>query len=443
MDSEKRIEIMKIKIINSLVIFFFLVASKSYSQGPEHPRGIVSMPKFNFEALTFSGEESGAEKLDVLIEIPYEALQFIKEGENFTARFEITVTINDTTENMVNEKFWRETIRVVDYEKTVSSKISYVNQKTFQLAPGSYIVSVNVKDMETENPVQQKKKVTVQPYSRLKFAVSDIMIASAVVTESTSVIVTPKISGSVGGSIDSFYVYFDVYNRTGADSAVISLIIKNMKNAVVRSDTFGQKLNDPAQGVYRVLKTDALIAGDYILELACYPYLDSIKGVSKTEVARANRRFSVRWKGMPLSITDLDLAIEQLMYITDRKDIDEMRQASPEKKRELFQRYWKSKDPTPQTERNEIMEEYYARVAYANAHFSYYLEGWKTDMGMIYILFGAPSNIERHPFEMNTKPYEIWSYYEQNREFIFVDVSGFGEYKLQNMDWDIRGIKPR
>jgi GWxTD domain-containing protein len=431
------------RIFTSLIILSFLTALPGFSQGPERPPGPGVTPKFYFEALSFSANESGVERLDVLVEIPYEALQFIKEGDNFTSRCEITITVYDSSETLVNEKFWRETIRVKDYEKTVSSSVCYVNQKTFFLVPRAYIVSVVLKDMETDIPVRLKKKINVRPYAGSRFAISDIMLVSRIEMDSTNLVVTPNISGAVGGNLDSFCVYFDVYNNLRADSAAFSLIMRNIKGAIVQSDTFGRRITESPQGVYKFLKTKALIAGEYILELIGYPIIDSARETAKSEMARVNRQISIRWRGMPLSVSDLDLAIEQLIYIADREQIEEMRRAMPEMKRDLFQKFWKTKDPTPQTERNEIMEEYYSRVLYANTHFSYYLEGWKTDMGMIYILFGAPSNIERHPFEMNTKPYEIWSYYEQNREFIFIDISGFGEYRLQNTDWDVRDINPR
>ncbi|MDP3581631.1 MAG: GWxTD domain-containing protein, partial [Ignavibacteria bacterium] len=57
------------------------------------------------------------------------------------------------------------------------------------------------------------------------------------------------------------------------------------------------------------------------------------------------------------------------------------------------------------------------------------------DMGMIYITFGPPSNVERHPLDSDAKPYEIWDYYEINRSFTFVDETGFGNYRLINPDF--------
>ncbi|MCK4297684.1 MAG: GWxTD domain-containing protein, partial [Candidatus Marinimicrobia bacterium] len=102
-------------------------------------------------------------------------------------------------------------------------------------------------------------------------------------------------------------------------------------------------------------------------------------------------------------------------------------------------KFWKGKDPTPNTQENELMNEYYMRVHYSNQHFSGFQAGWKADMGMIFILFGPPSDIERHPFDIQSKPYEIWYYYEINRTFVFVDESGFGEYRLISPTYDYLG----
>ena len=146
---------------------------------------------------------------------------------------------------------------------------------------------------------------------------------------------------------------------------------------------------------------------------------------------------------MPSTILDLDKSIDQMQYVLDKDHLDEMKDAPENLKREVFQQFWKQKDPTRGTERNELMEEYFGRVAYANKSFSHYIEGWRSDMGMVYIIFGPPSNVERHPFDIGEKPYEIWTYYQQNREFVFFDQSGFGDYRLQTPIWDVQRTRPR
>jgi GWxTD domain-containing protein len=74
--------------------------------------------------------------------------------------------------------------------------------------------------------------------------------------------------------------------------------------------------------------------------------------------------------------------------------------------------------------------EYYRRIEYANVQFSVVSPGWRTDRGRIYIIYGPPDDIEHHPMEIETKPYQIWHYYNTNRLFYFVDEDGYGDYKL-------------
>ncbi len=52
----------------------------------------------------------------------------------------------------------------------------------------------------------------------------------------------------------------------------------------------------------------------------------------------------------------------------------------------------------------ELIRVFYNRVLFANLYFTSYKEGWKTDRGMIYIVFGAPNMLE---FTANT---EKWTY---------------------------------
>lgn len=82
------------------------------------------------------------------------------------------------------------------------------------------------------------------------------------------------------------------------------------------------------------------------------------------------------------------------------------------------------------------MLEYYRRIDHANRNFeAYRREGWQTDMGMVYVSLGPPDYIDRHPFAVDSKPYEVWDYYNLNRQFVFIDYTGFGDYRLVNRDY--------
>jgi GWxTD domain-containing protein len=174
--------------------------------------------------------------------------------------------------------------------------------------------------------------------------------------------------------------------------------------------------------------------GAYTVTVSVRSYKDSDTLVP----AIKQKAFVVRWSSAPMSVTNLDLAIRQMRYIAKDDEYAKIEKAPDDtEKRRLFEEFWRRRDPNPDTKRNEFMEEYYNRVQYANEHFSNYLEGWRTDMGMVFILLGSPNNVERHPFDIDSKPYEVWAYYDLNRQLVFIDETGFGDYRLLTPIWDI------
>ncbi|MFQ3576326.1 MAG: GWxTD domain-containing protein [Cytophagales bacterium] len=65
----------------------------------------------------------------------------------------------------------------------------------------------------------------------------------------------------------------------------------------------------------------------------------------------------------------------------------------------------------------KLISTYYGRVQYANETFSIYKEGWKTDQGMIYTIFGPPDEI------INESVEQQWIYKDRKNDLSFVFVS--------------------
>ena len=102
----------------------------------------------------------------------------------------------------------------------------------------------------------------------------------------------------------------------------------------------------------------------------------------------------------------LDLA-ESLRYITTKSEYDLIIK-SPELKKAI-DNYWLecagSKDRA-----RELISLYYGRVLHANRYFTSYTKGWRTDRGLIYIIYGPPKEV----FE--DEQYLRWYYEEQGEE---------------------------
>lgn len=114
-----------------------------------------------------------------------------------------------------------------------------------------------------------------------------------------------------------------------------------------------------------------------------------------------------------------DELILPLRYITTKKEFAELSSAG--NKKESADKFWLGIGNSPERSK-ELIRQFYNRVQDANRFFTSYLEGWKTDRGMIYIVFGTPNVIYK------TTETESWLYGEENN---FMSIS-FNFYKVPN-----------
>jgi GWxTD domain-containing protein len=140
---------------------------------------------------------------------------------------------------------------------------------------------------------------------------------------------------------------------------------------------------------------------------------------------------------------------EDVVYIISPEERSAFLQLETNEEREQFiEQFWLRRSSNPDMPDNDFKEEHYRRIAYANEHYASGIPGWKTDRGRIYIIWGAPDEIESHPTggtydrpmeegggSTTTYPWERWRYrylegIQENVELEFVDPSGSGEYHL-------------
>ncbi|MBS1938410.1 MAG: GWxTD domain-containing protein [Bacteroidetes bacterium] len=81
-----------------------------------------------------------------------------------------------------------------------------------------------------------------------------------------------------------------------------------------------------------------------------------------------------------------------LRYITSSKEWEAMTTA-PDPRKEM-ERFWTDAAGSRDRAR-EAIAAYYGRVESANRHFTSYTEGWRTDRGLVHIIFGTPTTIRK------------------------------------------------
>lgn len=90
-------------------------------------------------------------------------------------------------------------------------------------------------------------------------------------------------------------------------------------------------------------------------------------------------------------------------YIMAKKEFDHC-QSAPDQKMAIDD-FWMAIGGSKERAK-ELIKSYYGRVQEANQLFASYKEGWKTDRGMIYIVFGPPRKVTRYQHG------ETWTYGE-------------------------------
>jgi GWxTD domain-containing protein len=113
------------------------------------------------------------------------------------------------------------------------------------------------------------------------------------------------------------------------------------------------------------------------------------------------------------NLTEAALLLEPLVYMSTPKEIETLRSTSEPKK--ALDLYFLNLAKGDQKIAKSIISSYYNRVSQANNLFSTYKEGWKTDKGMVFIIMGPPSRVQKN------RQKEIWQYTQNqnNSDIIF------------------------
>ncbi len=245
---------------------------------------------------------------------------------------------------------------------------------------------------------------------------------------------TPRVNNALGTDDSEVQLFYELYASEAARVRVTRELVRAGARDAAVSQTATQALRPGRNPFVATLALRDLTSGTYAVRVR-------VQNEAGQPLDVAEKNVEVTWQGLAQHIRDIDDAIAQLKHIAKDRDLSFIRGgASDAEKANRFRAFWARLDPTPGTERNERMEEYYYRVDYANRRFGVGRSnaGWNTDRGEVLIRFGEPDFVQRHPYAVGARPYEVWEYPRLHRRFIFIDETGFGDYELRIPIWDDR-----
>ena len=406
------------KFIAALIFFTGIV------YGQQSSTDIYSQGKIRFyqDLLNFKGDD-GKANVNLFIQVPFREIQFIRSSNGFEGGYSVSVSVYDEkAENLIFEKIWNEDISSNSFDESSAKENFNISHRIFDLERNTYFIKTTITDRESRQEFSLERLFTVKDF-KIDPSISDILLISSNTLVGGKNKIIPNITGNVSIGEDGIDMFFEIYSESEGEYNIDYVVINKEKEVLItKSET--QIVNNGKTQVYYTLEDSTLGLGNYLLTVV-------IKDNEGNNIVETTKPFYSRWAGLPSNIEDIDKAIAQLVYMASPDEMDYLKEGNTEEeKTKRFLEFWKSKDPSPGNEENELFEQYFSRVSFANENFSHYIDGWSTDRGMVFIILGAPNNVERHPFEYNAKPYEIWQYYELNRSFVFTDQTGFGDYRL-------------
>ena len=389
--------------------------------------------EFYLDAICFRGETDSVARVDVFTVVPYQSLKFFKIDEKFLSQYDILIKALDSNKNVKEEQRIHRIIRAEDYSSAQggTGKFDY-SQTIMNLPRGNYEIKVLLIDNNINETNEKSRTLSVLNFSDYQFSISGILLLSSIEEQNGKYKLTPYISDNVGDMNEGFFAFFEAYNRAGNDSADFIFQICDKEGKIITQSKKLRKYTGKSKNqlYLKIPNNPAISQGIYKLRIIAMKPVNDTVVRSDYYLAAAERSISYFRTLLGFNISDLNKAVKQLRYVALPDDIDYIDSAqTQDEKQKRFKEFWDKMDPTPNTERNEAFEEYYSRVDYSNKEFKSYNEGWLTDMGMVYIIFGKPFQIEQSAPGTIGRKYERWSYLN-NRQFSFVDNTGFGDFRL-------------
>jgi len=328
-----------------------------------------------------------------------------ESSDKYVANIEIIFqVINRDSGVEVNRKVQEINFIKENYYKIKSDNL-YHSEIDFKLDNQLYQVNVKVIDLKSRRVWVKSKDVnkkSSQLFSNLYFYYKD--------SESRE----SHINEFVSKDIEKLGCRFQYINSKDVDSLDLYLI----------------RLNDTVYSDKIIIKPNF---NEYDIDI---DISDNIKGpticvVSDGESSKVKKLvFDDKSKSDFLAYDDN--TIKTIMrYVLPSDIYKKIKKYEGEELKLLLKKYWSRMDPDADTPQNELINELNFRIKFSSSNFKELkTDGWKTDRGRIYIVYGQPKSISNEQNPQTFVKRETWVY-PSGDVFVFEDNS-FGRYYLIN-----------
>lgn len=378
-------------------------------------------PEFRTSAFGFIDEKNGP-TLQITAEIVKGSLIYKSKHDTLSADVAVDIQIQDLDDpgNVINSTHIERHITSMD--QTIKSTRDPLNiEHTLQVKPSRYRVVINVKDLNSDKNVTQTIETYIPETETGAYTLSKVQMYGKINGQEWN----PINTYDVKGKIDSLRFVFQVISERTDQQMRLNARLLRFESDTSYTRPMHYSNYSPSSIEYKgidydrdtELQSNQRILTDYSSVFIEYKFANQERGNYRFEVTAQKentdevykaRAFGVKSKNYPAIASAREMA-RPLIYLMGEGDYkDLMAITDPDSLKREMDRFW-LKHIGNAARARDVIQMYYERVEEANKQFSNFKEGWKTDLGMVYILFGPPWYTENHLKELD------W-YYSYNRE---------------------------
>ena len=353
--------------------------------------------------------------IEITLAIPPSSLAFLRREDNFSALFDVTVRATEVDSKApALERTWPESLRVAEYDETQKFTPAVFSRR-LPLRPGNYVADVSVEDRGSGRREMRSERLVIP-----RLGAAPPTLGRIFIDRGSEGRWSPFISFNIPSGPDSLRATLEGYNLPVGDSLEShAIVLKYRVDTSIAAPPFivrGFSIdmtssNLGIKGVDTVFRSDrsfvatgprlpvtlrlpSLAPGLYQLEISMH--FRGAPGADVDSVMRASRLFPVRAFGFPRPVF-LDDLIASMRYMMTSAEAEQVQSGPvPAERLRRFEVFWRSLGGDRATAA-AMIRRYFSRVEEANRYFTTTKEGWKTDRGMISIVFGPPPEAQRSP----------------------------------------------
>ncbi len=419
----------KIKYKTSHLIYATLIAgfislSCARSFNPDIQRGSTYEYQAGYPEIRLSTigilNEDNQPLIKLTSDIVFGSLIYKKEDEQFRADITVEIQVKDTDAKQVvkTEQFSYE---IKEEDNSIASRQDvFTLRKEIQTKPGNYEIYFTVLDRNSGKHSTRTSQTQIPDPNSEIASLTGIQLLGKEIDKKNSEWV-PVTTYDVPAKIDSLKFVLQATNNNENNPLTLNSKLSRFLadttaarplhyNNISKGDIRNKGINYGEEEIVQTNRRTLIEEGSVLIEYIFPRHRHGnyrFEVTAETESGKDDlfkaRDYSVKSTNYP-SVKNIREMARPLVYLMSEGEYENLMSISNDDtlKNEI-DKFW-LKNVGNKSITRHVIRLFYERVEEANKQFSNFKEGWKTDAGMLYILFGPPWYVQRSLDKMQ------WSY---------------------------------